>query len=186
MRALAVVLLLLALTGTAHANAPARASDAIAAHSDDPSAAVTTQPLAFVGRGLSVGYERLLSRRLSIEGLAGVRAAALGDYASRTTSIGAELRFWPRAPRHRALHGLYLALHGSIGRTALHDETTDMTVGATTELTQRIDAGWRFQPWRRLTIAPVLGIGVHQDFGSRLAIFTAPTAMLGVELGWLL
>jgi hypothetical protein len=156
-----------------------------AAHGD---AAITTQPLALAGRGISLGYEQLVTPRLSVVGLVGARAAAMGDYSSRTLSAGAELRWWPRARSGRELRGLYVAFHASAGRTRLVDETIDASVGTSLELTERVDVGWRFLPWRRLTIAPTLGLGDHQDLDTsgRLAPFNAPTLMIGLELGWLL
>lgn len=149
--------------------------------------AVTTQPLALVGRGASVGYEHLAARRWSVVALLGIRATAQGDYSSSTVTAGGELRFWPRARPDRELRGLYLAVHATAGRTQLTDDTTNMSVGGSVELTERLDVGWRLIAWRGLAIAPMLGLGGHQDIDTsgRLATVNAPAVMLGLEVGWL-
>lgn len=147
---------------------------------------ITTQPLALAGLGASLGYEHELTPRWSVVGLAGARAAALGDYSSLTLTAGAELRLWIWT--HRELRGLYVALHASAGRTRVDDDVTGARIGTSVEFTERVDVGWRFVPWRRLTLAPTLGVGDHQDLDmtGRLAAFNAPTVMLGFEVGWLL
>jgi hypothetical protein len=161
---------------------------ATTAHADDHTDVVTTQPLALVARGVSVGYEHLMTQRLSVVALAGVRAAAEGDFSSSTLTAGGELRFWPRARPGYQLRGLYIALHASAGRTHLVDDVMDTSVGTSVELTERVDVGWRFVAWRRLGISPTLGLGGHQDIDTsgRLATVNAPALMIGVELGWLL
>jgi len=159
---------------------------ATAAHAE-PHDAVTTQPLALVARGISLGYEHLVTPRLSAVALVGARAAAEADYSSTTLTAGGELRFWPRARPGRELRGLFLALHASVGRTHLTDDVMDTSVGTSVELTERIDVGWRFVVRDRFAIAPTLGLGHHQDIdvGGRLATVDAPALMIGVELGWL-
>ncbi len=154
------------------------------AHADT----IITEPLALFGRGASLGYEHLVTTRFSLVGLVGARAAALGDYSSTTLTAAGELRFWPRSRPGRLLRGLYLSLHASAGRTELVDDTMARSVGSSLELTERVDVGWRFVLWHRLTLAPTLGVGDHQDFdlGGRLAPFDAPTAMIGFEVGWYL
>lgn len=161
---------------------------AATAHADDHRDAVTTQPMALVARGLGAGYEHLVAPRLSVMALVGVRAAAEGDYSSLTLTAGGELRYWPRARAGRELRGLYLAVHASVGRTSVTDDVMDTSIGSSVELTERVDVGWRFVAWRRLAIAPTLGLGGHQDIDTshRLATVNAPALMIGVELGWLL
>jgi hypothetical protein len=70
----------------------------------------------------------------------------------------------------------------------LTDDVTATTAGTSIELTERIDVGRRFVVWRELSVTPTLGIGGHEDFDrrGRMAPFYAPTAMLGLELGWYL
>jgi hypothetical protein len=171
---------------------PVRAEDHTAsmspARAEDPTAAITTQPLAVVGRGVSIGYERLVIPRFSVVALVGARATALGDYSSTTLTVGGEVRWWLRARPGRQLRSLYLAAHVSAGRTRLVDNTIDASVGSTIELTERVDVGWRFAVWRRLSLTPTLGVGGHEDYDGRghMAPFYMPTAMLGLELGWYL
>ena len=155
------------------------------AHAEDRTEAITTQPLALVGLGVSLGYERLVAPRLSAAGLVGVRSAAEGDFTSFTVTAGGELRLWQRP---NVMRGLYLGFHASVGRTQLTDDTMDASVGSTVDITERFDVGWRFVAWGRLAIAPSIGLGMHQDIDTsgRLATQNAPALMIGLELGWLL
>jgi hypothetical protein len=155
------------------------------ARGDDRTAVITTQALALVGHGVSVGYERLVAPRLSAAGLVGVRRAAEGDFSSTTLTAGGELRLWQRP---HVMRGLYLGFHGSVARTQLTDDTMDAGVGSSIDVTERFDVGWRFVAWRRFAIAPSLGLGMHQDIDTsgRLATVNAGALMIGLELGWLL
>jgi hypothetical protein len=155
------------------------------ASADERTDAITTQPLALVGHGVSLGYERLVAPRLSAAALVGVRSAAEGDFTSLTLTAGGELRLWQHP---NVMRGLYLGFHGSVGRTQLTDDTMDARIGSTVDITERFDVGWRFVAWGRLAIAPSLGLGMHQDIDTsgRLATQNAGTLMIGLELGWLL
>lgn len=55
-------------------------------------------------------------------------------------------------------------------------------------LTQRLDVGYRFVLFRRLTLTPSLGLGAREDLDrtGRLAATARPIFGLGFELGWLL
>ena len=159
------LLILLALTATAHADGDA----------------ITTQPLALVARGVNVGYERAVAPRLSIAGSAAYRSAAEGDYDSSTWTIGGDLRYWPRA----ALHGCYVGLHASAGRTAVTDTLMHADLGTSLEITERVEVGWRFTIEQHFAITPSLGVGMHHDVAHGLATITSPSIALGLELGWL-
>jgi hypothetical protein len=67
------------------------------------------------------------------------------------------------------------------------DEVMAAAIGTSVEITERVDAGSRFIPWRRITLAPTLGLGHHVniDTSHKLAAYHAPTVMIGLELGWL-
>jgi hypothetical protein len=145
-----------------------------AAHADT----ITTEPLALVGRGITLGFERPIAPRFTLGGLAGFRSAAEGDFTSTTWTLGGELRWW----RGR----WFVGLHASAGRTSVHDDAMDAGIGATVELTERVDGGVRFVAGHHVAITPWLGIGMHHELGGRLASETTGVLAVGVELGWTL
>lgn len=145
---------------------------------------IGTQVLSIVGRGASGSYERRVAARWSFVGLAGVRAAALVDFTSRTLWFGGEARFWIRGST--PMRGPFVALHASIGYTRLVDDEMGL-VGSAIGLSQRTDVGWRFTLWSRVSVAPTIGIGTREDIDSagRLATTIRPQLALGLEAGWL-
>jgi len=145
---------------------------------------IATQPLAFIGRGISGSYERRFAERWSVVVLGGLRAAALVDFSSRTVSFGGEARFWIR--RSTPMRGPFVALHASVGHTRLTDDEMGY-VGSATSLSQRADIGWRFTIKSRISIAPTLGFGTREDVDStgQLATTVRPQLAVGLELGWL-
>jgi hypothetical protein len=146
---------------------------------------IGTQLLSIVGRGVSGSYERRIAERWSLVGLAGVRAAALVDFTSRTMWFGGEARFWIRGST--PMRGPFVALHASVGYTRLSDDEMGF-VGSSLALSQRTDIGWRFTIRSRISIAPTIGIGTREDIdsNSRLATTVRPQLALGLEVGWLL
>jgi hypothetical protein len=146
----------------------------------EPQGEVETQPLALVAKGMSVGYDRPISRWWSLTGSIGLRGAALGDYTSTTYDGAIEARYWKRA----AMTGPYVGLHASAGRTSLEMSATGMGVGTAWGFEQRVDVGWRWT-WGRLAITPSLGLGMHEDVGG-LAPAAHPVLGVGLALGLLL
>lgn len=165
-------LVLLALAGVARAE-PVRET------------VIGTQVLSIVGRGASGSFERRVAKRWSAVALAGVRAAALVDFTSRTLWFGGEARFWIRGST--PMRGPFVALHASIGYTRLVDDAMGL-VGSSIALSQRADIGWRFTLWSRISVAPTIGIGTREDVdgSGRLATTVRPQLGLGLEVGWLL
>lgn len=147
----------------------------------DPSV-FATQPLALATRGVEVSYERLATGWWSWAAIVGARLAAEDDYDSSTFTLGGELRWWPR--RRTPMRGPYVAVHASAGRTTVSDDMG--TIGASIDLTQRLDAGWRWVVARHLSLAPSLGAGVIEevDESGRLATTARVTVAFGFELGW--
>ena len=152
------------------------------ARADERRDVIATQPLALVARGVSLSYERPVLPGWSAVALTGVRGAAGGDYSSRTWTVGAELRWWPRRP----MRGLHLAAHASAAHTSLTDDVMDTHVGDAWALTQRLDVGYRWWTWRRLTLTPSLGVALREDVdrSGRLATTARPAVVIGLELGW--
>ena len=143
---------------------------------------IATQPIAFVTRGVEVSYERLAAQKWSWVAMVGARLAAEDDYDSSTFTLGGELRWWPR--RRTPMRGPYIGAHASAGHTTVSDEMG--TIGASLELTERIDVGWRWRVMRHLTLAPSLGVGTIEevDETGRLATTARLTVAFGFELGW--
>jgi hypothetical protein len=153
------------------------------AAAEPPDEVISTQPLALVGRGVSVAYERRIAERLSVAGVGGLRGAALEDYNSQTVTAGAELRIWVR--ERTPMLGPFVAWHASVGYTRLADDAMGY-VGGTTSLSQRIDAGWRFAI-RNIAITPTIGIGAREDIdhAGELATMVRPMFAIGLEVGWM-
>jgi hypothetical protein len=147
----------------------------------DPSV-VATQPLALVTRGVEVSYEQLATGLFSWAAFVGARLAAEDDYDSSTFTAGGELRWWPR--RRTPMRGPYLAVHASAGRTTVSDDMG--TLGAVIDVTERVDAGWRWVVARHLSLTPSLGAGFIEevDESGRLATTGRLTVAFGFELGW--
>jgi hypothetical protein len=145
---------------------------------------IATQPLALAARGVAASYERPVSKRLSGVGHVAFRSAAGEDFDSSTTTLGGELRIWKR--NDRKLRGLYLGLRGSVGRTRLTDEMTG-PVGTSTTLTERLDLGWRWVIKNHLTLAPAIGLALHQQTTNtgNLAPGSQGAIGFGLELGWM-
>ncbi|HUS32618.1 MAG TPA: DUF3575 domain-containing protein [Kofleriaceae bacterium] len=164
MRALLVLVL---LTGAAHAE-----PDVIA-----------TQPLALAANGVSASYERPLTTKLSGVAIAGYRDGADGDFDANTFTGGAELRRWFRDDGR--MRGPFIGVHVSVGHTRLSDQMG--YVGSSTSFTQRLEFGWRFVIRNHVTIAPAIGIAIHEDISGTGNLAPIGHAMpgLGLELGWM-
>lgn len=167
-RALVTVLFLAVVGGTASAE-----PDVIA-----------TQPLAFAAKGVSVSYERPLSAKLSGVAIAGYRDGADGDFDANTLTAGGELRWWFR--QHAELRGPFTAFHASVGHTRLSEDQMGF-IGSSTTFTQRFDIGWRWVIREHFTIAPTIGLAIHEDFSGNGKLSPIGHGMLGIglELGWM-
>lgn len=145
---------------------------------------IAIEPLSLVARGISASYERPLRAHASLAGIGAYRSAAGGDYDSSTFTAGAELRVWLRD--HSDMRGPYVGLRLAVGHTRLTEDEMGF-VGSATSIEQRIDVGWRFVIKNHVTIAPVIGFAIHEDFASsgRLSPIGHATAGVGLELGWL-
>jgi hypothetical protein len=145
---------------------------------------IATQPLALAANGIAISYEHPLTSRLSGVVLAGYRDGADGDYDANTVTGGAELRWWIR--RNAELRGPFTAFHTSIGHTRLTEDQMGY-IGSSTSFTERFDIGWRWVIRRHLTIAPTLGIAIHQDISGSGRLSPIGHAMpgIGFELGWM-
>lgn len=149
-----------------------------------------TQPLALLGAGLGLWYEREVRAGawpLSAAAMVGVRGGSGGDYRSRTGTVGAALRWWPLSSAARPMRRLGVSLHASAGLTSVTDELMDDSIGSSWTLTQRLEVSYRFVAWGHLAITPSLGFGAREDLDrtGRLAATARPVVSLGFELGWM-
>jgi hypothetical protein len=163
-----VLLILSVLAGTANAE-----PDVIA-----------TQPLAWAANGVSLSYERPLTDRYSGVAIAGYRDGADGDYDANTFTMGAEVRRWFRA--NARMRGPYAAFHASFGHTRVSIDKMGF-IGSSTSFTQRFDIGWRWVIRDHVTIAPALGIAIHEDVSGSGKLSPIGHGMIGIglELGWM-
>jgi hypothetical protein len=145
---------------------------------------IATQPLALAAHGVTLSYEQPLTTKISGVAIAGFRSAADGDFDANTVTAGGELRWWFRA--HARLRGPYTAFHASVGHTRVSEDQMGF-IGSSTSFTQRFDIGWRFVIRDHLTIAPAVGLAIHEDLSGsgRLAPIAHGTLGLGLELGWM-
>lgn len=155
--------------------------------------AISTQPLALIGRGVAVDYERLVAPpRFSLVGVAGVRGPALGDYTSTTADLGVEGRVWARPDAGKscanmAMSGPYLGLRFDVGYTWVTDRTVDRVIGRSVGFDPTLAFGWRFVAWRLLEITPSIqgGARIDYDTTSRLVAWARPTIGVGLSVGWM-
>ncbi len=145
---------------------------------------IATQPLAFVAKGIAVSYERpVIDERFSAVAIVGYRDAAGGDFDANTFTAGGELRWWFR--RDGRIRGPYAAFHASIGHTRVSQDEMGF-IGSTTSFTQRFDIGWRWVIKQHVTIAPAIGLAIHEDVsGGMLAPVGHGMLGVGLELGWM-
>jgi hypothetical protein len=143
-----------------------------------------TQPLAIAGNGVAVSYERPVTERYSGVALAGYRDGADGDYDANTITLGAEVRRWFRA--NARMRGPYAAFHASVGHTRVSVNEMGF-IGSSTSFTQRFDIGWRWVIRDHVTIAPSLGLAIHEDVSGSGRLSPIGHGMLGVglEVGWM-
>lgn len=144
---------------------------------------IATQPLALAAHGVTVSYERPLTDRFAAVAIAGYRSAADGDFDANTFSGGGEVRWWFRDDRR--LRGPYAAFHASVGHTRVSVDDMGF-IGSTTSFTERFDIGWRFVVKDCVTIAPALGLAIHEDISSGMFSPIAHGMVgIGLEVGWM-
>jgi hypothetical protein len=152
--------------------------------------AISTQPLSLLARGAAVMYERFVAPpTVSVVGLAGVRGAATGDYASTTFDAGVEARAWMLGRRishceRGAMVGPYLGLRMDVGYTSLRDTITSRAAGTSVDFDPTFFIGYRFVLWRVVELTPSLGAGARID-DDGLALQARPTLTFGLSIGWM-
>lgn len=152
--------------------------------SGEPHDVIATQPLAFVAKGIAISYERpVIDERFSAVAIVGYRDGAGGDYDANTFTLGGELRWWFR--RDGRIRGPFAAFHASIGHTRVSQDEMGF-IGSTTSFTQRFDIGWRWVIKQHVTIAPAIGLAIHEDIsGGTLSSVGHGMIGVGLELGWM-
>jgi hypothetical protein len=145
---------------------------------------IATQPLALAAKGVAVSYERPLNDRLSGVAIVGYRDGADGDYDANTFSGGGELRWWFR--NEGDLRGPFAGFHLSVGHTRLSEDQMGY-IGSSTTFTQRLELGWRWVIKQHFTIAPTIGVAIHEDISGNGGLSPIGHAMpgIGLELGWM-
>jgi hypothetical protein len=153
-------------------------------------------PSVDTGRGLAGGYERRLAGRNVTYALRGeLRESASGDYTGIRVGVGAEVRWFWRAP-HAAwltvlppgsLAGWYLAAGSYAAADATHADTDHRWLGTTFELGGVARIGYRIAPWRGLAITPSAGLEIQRelDVSGRLAGVTRGGVAFGLDVGWM-
>lgn len=156
--------------------------------------AIELRPLAVLGRGFGVQYERfVLPPKFSIATGLAVRSAALADFRSFTIAAGSEVRLWlaGRPPfsavGRGAMVGPYVGFRLDLGWTTLTDRLEDRSIGSTVMISESFTFGFRATLWRFFEITPSTGfVLVHDiDPSGRLASLTHPTMSFGLTWGWM-
>ena len=162
-----------------------------AAARDQPGRGVALSLLSLHARGLDAEGELRLSQRYSVAAALGVRSAAAADYSSLTVSAAGEVRRWLRRRAvWSSLHGMvgwYLAGRLDLARTSEHNDTDDRDLGAHLAVAGSFLVGYRFAPWRGLTITPSTGLSLRTEFDlkGRLAPWTQAGLLFSLTAGWL-
>lgn len=163
------LLILLVLSGSAHADEPAHAVW-LALPSVDGAA------------GLELGGEHLVAPRQTVALAASVRRTASSDYDAVRLGAAIEYRRYRRGPSRRGwLYGARLDV--STSRLSMADRPIGTLIG--TGL--RAELGYRVVPWRRLTLTAIAGAGGHveRDTDGRLPAQAHRVLGLGLDLGWM-
>ncbi len=153
--------------------------------------AVSYEPLSIAARGISIQYERLLLRKLSIVGGVGARRSSRGDYSSTVLSLRSEARWWLVAHEGWSgldgMVGMYLGGGVDLARTSVHDRVEDRDIGSSYELDESLTFGYRFVAFGFQEITPYLGLLAVHDFdeSGRLASNTRFTGEFGFTVGWM-
>jgi hypothetical protein len=144
--------------------------------------------------GVAAGYERFLpGRRLSLAATAGLRHTAAGDYSGFAGAVGLEARWywrgralWTHQPRGSMI-GWYVGGRATLGLSHTTNLADDRSLGTTAVVAAAGVVGYRFAPWRGLTITPSASLGLRNehDLRGRLPPWTQGSLGVGLALGWL-
>lgn len=189
---LTATLLVGLVSGRAHAGGPGDAAGVErSAAPAEPERGAALSLLSLHDRGIEAEGELRLNQRYSVAAALGVRGAAAGDYSSTTVSAGGEVRRWlKRRAVWSSLHGMvgwYLAGRLDLARTSEHDDTDDRDLGAHLAVAGSFLIGYRFAPWRGLTITPSTGLSLRTEFDleGRLSPWTQGGFVFALTAGWL-
>jgi hypothetical protein len=142
---------------------------------------------------LAVDAERdLPARSVSVVGGLGLRSAASGDFSSTTMTVGVEARHWLKrralwsAQPRGAMVGWYVGGRLDASSVRLSDDVMD-TTSDTLVLAGSALVGYRFAPWRGLTITPHMGITwrTEVDLEGRLPAARQGGLTFGLNTGWM-
>jgi hypothetical protein len=164
-----------------------RAQDPPAAKDEN---AVSYKPWSITSRGLTLQYERLVLRKLSLVGGLGFRSAAREDYSSWTNVVVLEARRWlldgDWATGYPGMAGLYLGFAFDAGRTSVRSVRDDRSLGALWVLQESFRFGNRWVFWDLQEISVAIGLDLIHDFDEkgRLAPNTHGTVGMDFTVGW--
>jgi len=144
--------------------------------------------------GVAAGYERFLpDRRLSLAATAGLRHTATGDYSGVAGAVGVEARWywrgralWTRQPRG-SMVGWYVGGRASLGLSHTTNLADQRDLGTTAVVAAAGVIGYRFAPWRGLTVTPSASVGLSSDhdLSGRLPPWTRGSFGVGLAVGWM-
>ena len=141
--------------------------------------------------GVEVGGEAAVAPEVGAVVAASVRKSATGDYDGWITGLAGEVRWYWRGPGRwshapaGSLDGWFTGARVDLARStvALDDRPIGTTVigGLAGEL------GYRFTPWRALTVTGLVALGHRweRDTDGRLPTHDRGTLGFGLELGWI-
>ena len=168
--------------------APLLALAALAANPVGPNV-ISTQPVAFSGRGLALVYERYLPARFSVLGVAGVREGGTGDFSTLTLPSASRpvVDSSGTRPTPGPTGGPYLGLRVGLAYTGVGDKIEHRALGSSLAIDNTLSFGYRFIIFRRVELTPSLGVGTRWDFdpAGRLVPFLRPVVTAGLSVGWM-
>jgi len=152
--------------------------------------AISHKPFAITSRGLTLQYERLLTRRVSALGGLGARSAAREDFSSFTTTVLTEGRYWLTgrdfATGYPGMAGPFLGVSVLGSRTSVRNVQSDRSLGALLTLQESVRFGNRFVLWnvQEITLAVSMDMIHEFDERGRLAANTRGTLGFDFTVGW--
>jgi len=152
--------------------------------------AISYKPWSITSRGLTLQYERLVMRKLSLIGGLGFRSAAREDYSSWTNVVVLEARRWlgngDWATDYPGMAGLYLGFAFDAGRTSVRGVRDDRWIGAMWTLQESVRFGNRWVLWDLQEISVAIGLDLIHDFDEkgRLAANTHGSLGMDFTVGW--
>jgi hypothetical protein len=146
--------------------------------------AVSLQLATLDPSAASVQFESVAKRRpkTSIALAIGGRSSAQGEYSSRTTGVGIEVKRWLRRPE--PMTGWYAGARTDLARTTTRDVMEDREIGTMTTWTAGISTGYRWVLLHKLELTPSIGAAMVVEGGTMSPTTARPAGTIGFTAGY--